>query len=185
VLRQGAALATQIGELSLAGEYRAQAENVLCFMQVCVCTQGTATHLPFLILKSFWNPSGSYMTANTGGGRSGIDANTALASIHTFDAAAGCDAITFQPCSDKALSSLKVYVDTFRSIYSINHGIPSNEAVATGRYAEDVYFGGNVSPSVPMLSGLCLTFLSLGTSPLPPLRNSYMMRLLSGIHRDL
>ncbi len=47
------------------------------------------------------------MTANTGGGRSGKDANTALASIHTFDAAAGCDAVTFQPCSDKALSSFK------------------------------------------------------------------------------
>ncbi len=85
------------------------------------------------------------MTANTGGGRSGKDANTALASIHTFDAAAGCDAVTFQPCSDKALSSLKVYVDAFRSIYTINSGIASNAAVATGRYPEDSYMGGNVS----------------------------------------
>ena len=85
------------------------------------------------------------MTSNTGGGRSGIDANTALTSIHTFDAAAGCDAATFQPCSDKALSSLKVYVDSFRLTYSINSGIPANQAVATGRYPEDVYMGGNVS----------------------------------------
>jgi len=29
------------------------------------------------------------MTSNTGGGRSGIDANSVLASIHTFDPAAG------------------------------------------------------------------------------------------------
>jgi glucoamylase len=85
------------------------------------------------------------MTANTAGGRSGIDANTALASIHTFDPAAGCDAVTFQPCSDKALSSLLVYVDSFRSIYTINNGTPPNSAVATGRYPEDVYQGGNVS----------------------------------------
>lgn len=90
------------------------------------------------------------MTSNTGGGRSGIDANTALASIHTFDAAAGCDAVTFQPCSDRALSSLKVYIDSFRSIYSINSGIPSNAAVATGRYQEDVYQGGNVNKSASL-----------------------------------
>ena len=91
------------------------------------------------------------MTSNTGGGRSGKDANTALASIHIFDPAAGCDAVTFQPCSDKALSSLKVYVDSFRSIYSINNGIASNAAVATGRYPEDVYFNGNVSRSLEMI----------------------------------
>ncbi|KAF9013323.1 glucoamylase [Cyathus striatus] len=65
-----------------------------------------------------------------------------LASIHTFDATAGCDANTFQPCSDKALANHKAYVDVFRSIYAINSGIASNAAVATGRYAEDVYYGG-------------------------------------------
>jgi glucoamylase len=124
-LRQGASLASSIGQSLIASTFSTQADNILCFMQ------------------TFWNPTGSYMTSNTGGGRSGIDANTALASIHTFDHAAGCDPVTFQPCSDKALSSLKVYVDSFRSIYAINGGVPSNEAVATGRYAEDVYQGGN------------------------------------------
>ena len=88
------------------------------------------------------------MTANTGGGRSGIDANTVLASIHTFDPNAGCDVTTFQPCSDKALSNLKTYVDSFRYIYAINSGIIANAAVATGRYQEDVYYGGNVSAAV-------------------------------------
>ncbi|KAJ7625294.1 glucoamylase [Mycena polygramma] len=122
-LREGATLAKALGQDSSA--YSTQADNVLCFLQ------------------SYWNPTGGYITSNTGGGRSGKDANSALASIHTFDPAAGCDASTFQPCSDKALSSLKVYVDSFRSIYSINSGIAANAAVATGRYPEDVYMGGN------------------------------------------
>lgn len=95
-------------------------------------------------LQTFWNPSGNYITTNTGGGRSGKDSNTVLASIHTFDFEAGCDSATFQPCSDKALANLKAYIDSFRSIYGINQGIGSNAAVAVGRYAEDVYMGGNV-----------------------------------------
>ncbi|CAA7262982.1 unnamed protein product [Cyclocybe aegerita] len=124
-LREGAALASKIGQTSVVSEYLDQANNTLCFLQ------------------SYWNPSAGFITSNTGGGRSGKDANSALASIHTFDPAAGCDAATFQPCSDKALSSLKVYIDSFRTIYGINSGIAANAAVATGRYAEDVYFNGN------------------------------------------
>jgi len=58
--------------------------------------------------------------------------------------AAGCDAVTFQPCSDKALANLKVYVDSFRNgVYPINNGISAAEAIALGRYFEDVYFNGN------------------------------------------
>ncbi|KAJ3509159.1 hypothetical protein NLJ89_g5372 [Agrocybe chaxingu] len=124
-LREGAALASAIGQTSVVSGYTTQADNTLCFMQ------------------SYWNPSAGYMTANTGGGRSGRDANAMLSSNHNFDAAAVCDSVTFQPCSDKALSNLKVYVDSFRSIYAINSGIPSNAAVATGRYPEDSYYGGN------------------------------------------
>ena len=78
-----------------------------------------------------------------------------LTSIHTWDIKAGCDAATFQPCSDKALSNLKVYVDAFRSIYSINSGISASSAVATGRYPEDSYYNGNVST-------ICL-YVSLAT----------------------
>ena len=95
-------------------------------------------------VQSYWNPDKGYITSNTGGGRSGIDANSALASIQTFDPEAGCDAATFQPCSDKALSSLKVYADSFRSIYPINKDVPHNGGVATGRYPEDVWYNGNV-----------------------------------------
>ncbi|GJE97645.1 glycoside hydrolase family 15 protein [Phanerochaete sordida] len=124
-LREGAALASSIGQSSVVSGYDDQADNLLCFMQ------------------SYWNPSEGYMTANTGGGRSGKDANTVITSIRTFDPAAGCDASTFQPCSDKALSNLKVYVDSFRSIYNINAGWQANAPVAVGRYPEDIYYDGN------------------------------------------
>ncbi|EIN12991.1 glucoamylase [Punctularia strigosozonata HHB-11173 SS5] len=122
-LRQASKLAKTLDKTDNIDSWNTQADNVLCFLQ------------------SYWN--GSAIIANTGGGRSGIDANTVLASIHTFDSSAGCDATTFQPCSDKALSNLKVYVDAFRSIYEINSGIDPNAAVATGRYPEDVFYDGN------------------------------------------
>ncbi|KAI6016242.1 glycoside hydrolase family 15 protein [Pisolithus marmoratus] len=124
-LREGSALATTLGHSGLANDYASQADSLLCFLQ------------------SFWNSTSGYIVANPGVQRSGIDVNTVLASIHTFDVGAGCDATTYQPCSDKALANLKVYVDSFRGLYTINFGIPANEAVATGRYFEDVYQGGN------------------------------------------
>ncbi|KAM5539504.1 hypothetical protein V8D89_006956 [Ganoderma adspersum] len=124
-LREGAAFAKTVGQSSVADDYTTQADNLLCFLQ------------------SYWNSDAGYVTSNTGGGRSGKDSNSILASIHTFDVDAGCDAATFQPCSDKALSNLKVYVDSFRSVYGINNGISANAAVAVGRYPEDVYFNGN------------------------------------------
>ncbi|GAW02259.1 glycoside hydrolase family 15 protein [Lentinula edodes] len=124
-LRQGAELAKTLSKDDLAESYSTQADNALCFLQ------------------SYWNPNGSYITSNTGGGRSGIDANSILASIHSFDPSAGCDALTFQPCSDKALSNLKAYVDSFKTIYGINEGFSENEAIATGRYPEDIYMEGN------------------------------------------
>ena len=80
---------------------------------------------------------------NGGNYRNGRDANSILASIHNFDPTVGCDANTFQPCSDKALSNHKSVVDSFRSIYSINRGIAQGRAVAIGRYSEDVYYNGN------------------------------------------
>ncbi|KZT67263.1 carbohydrate-binding module family 20 protein [Daedalea quercina L-15889] len=124
-LRQGITFANLIGQTSNVTSWETQADSLLCFLQ------------------SYWNPTDSYITANTGGGRSGKDANTVLASIHTFDPAAGCDDVTFQPCSDKALSNLKVYVDSFRSLYTVNDDISSDAAVATGRYPEDSYYDGN------------------------------------------
>jgi glucoamylase len=87
------------------------------------------------------------MFANTGSARTGLDANTVLASIHTYDSEAGCDAVTFQPCSDKALVNLVRFVDTWRNgAYGINAPFENNRStgIAVGRYREDIYQMRNV-----------------------------------------
>lgn len=45
--------------------------------------------------QSFFDFGDAYVIANAGGGRSGLDSNTMLASIHTFDPTVGCDPVTF------------------------------------------------------------------------------------------
>ncbi|KJZ80408.1 hypothetical protein HIM_00258 [Hirsutella minnesotensis 3608] len=122
-LVEGSSLATALGKPSET--FSAVAPQVLCFLQ------------------SFWVPSGGYLDANinVNDGRAGKDVNTILGSIHNFDAKLDCEAATFQPCSDKALSNHKVTVDSFRS-YKINQGASKGQAVAVGRYIEDVYYGG-------------------------------------------
>ncbi|KAK6955353.1 glycoside hydrolase 15 protein [Daldinia eschscholtzii] len=124
-LVEGSALAKTLGTNYDA--YDAIAPHILCFQQ------------------TFWSSSSGYALANinVNNGRSAKDGNSILASIHNFDPALGCDAATFQPCSDRALSSHKVVVDAFRDIYSINAGIPIGSAIAVGRYPEDVYYNGN------------------------------------------
>lgn len=84
-----------------------------------------------------------HRAVNGGEYRAGKDANSVLTSIHNFDPAVGCDPVTFQPCSDKALSNHKALVDSFRDIYQINSGIAPGKAAAVGRYSEDVYYNGN------------------------------------------
>ncbi|GIJ82035.1 hypothetical protein Asppvi_000538 [Aspergillus pseudoviridinutans] len=120
-LSQGAALAQRLGKT--CSNCLSQAPQVLCFLQ------------------TYW--TGSSLLANLDSDRSGKDANSILGIIHTFDPSAGCDEETFQPCSDRALASHKEVVDSFRSLYPINADIPWGQAVAVGRYPEDVYQGGH------------------------------------------
>ncbi|KAI1388318.1 carbohydrate-binding module family 20 protein [Hypoxylon trugodes] len=124
-LVEGSALAKSLGASTT--DYDAVAPQILCFLQ------------------SFWSSSSGYALANinVNNGRSAKDANVLLSSIHNFDPALSCDAATFQPCSDRALSSHKVVVDSFRDIYTINSGIAAGSAVAVGRYPEDTYYNGN------------------------------------------
>lgn len=123
-LVEGAVLADKLG--TVCNGCDEVAPQVLCFLQ------------------RFWSDSQGYVISNiNAGGRSGKDANSILAVIHNFDSEAGCDAATFQPCSDKALANHKVVVDAFRSIYTVNSGIPQGQAVAVGRYPEDSYYNGN------------------------------------------
>ncbi|GFF68193.1 glucoamylase [Aspergillus lentulus] len=99
---EGSAVAQALGKPHAA--YDAVAPEILCFLQ------------------TYWNGSAIVSNINVNNGRSGIDLNSVLTSIHTFDPAAGCDDSTFQPCSSRALANHKVYVDSFRSIYGINAG---------------------------------------------------------------
>ena len=102
-----------------------QAPEILCFLQ------------------SFWN--GEYVTSNinVNNGRSGKDAASILGPIAVFDIDAACDYAGFQPCNRRSLANFKVLTDSFRDIYTINSGIPTGQAVAIGRYPEDIYYSGN------------------------------------------
>ncbi|OQE04478.1 hypothetical protein PENVUL_c033G07353 [Penicillium vulpinum] len=121
-LVEGSAFAKALGETCDGCD--SQAPQVLCFLQ------------------SFWN--GEAVVSNIAdNGRTGLDANSVLASLQLFDPKATCDDATFQPCSARALSNHKVYVDSFREIYGVNSGKEAGSAVAVGRYAEDTYMDGN------------------------------------------
>lgn len=84
------------------------------------------------------------------------------------------------------MSNLKVYVDSFRSIYDLNSGISSDAAVATGRYPEDVYYNGNVRdlPSIEDMDAHAqLIFFSPGTSRPSPSPSNSMTPSSSGMLR--
>jgi glucoamylase len=121
-LEEGAALAKTLKETCTGCD---QAPQILCFMQ------------------SFWNGKFVVANINVNNGRTGIDANTILGPISVFDIDAYCDNLTFQPCNSKSLATFKVLIDTYRKIYAINAGIPSNQGIAVGRYPEDTYQGGS------------------------------------------
>ncbi|KAM0314403.1 hypothetical protein ACHAO8_004771 [Botrytis cinerea] len=127
-LVEGAKFATALGES--CNDCEEQAPEVLCMLQ------------------DYWNGASinsNIQVQSSTYDRSGLDCNSILTSIHTFDPdqAVGCDSTTFQPCSDRALANHKVLVDSFRSIYTINSNASTGQAAAIGRYAEDVYQGGN------------------------------------------
>ena len=85
------------------------------------------------------------MASTTVRDRSGVDSATVLASIYNWDPAAGCDPLTLQPCSDRALANLKAVVDGFRS-YPIN---PKEGAAAIGLWTEDqIYFHVCMLPAI-------------------------------------
>ncbi|KAK3304296.1 Six-hairpin glycosidase-like protein [Chaetomium strumarium] len=132
---------------TIASTHRALVEGAYLAAQLNTTCNACITVAPQVLCfqQTFWSASGSYVVSNinTGTSRSGKDLNSVLTSIHTFDPAVGCDAVTFQPCSDRALANHKAYVDSFRSVYAINSGIAQGKAVAVGRYSEDVYYNGN------------------------------------------
>ena len=124
-LVEGASFASSIGKTCSSCE--AEAPFLLCFLQ------------------DYWNGASIVPNINLQGnyGRGGLDCNSILTSVHTYDPYASCDNSTFQPCSSYALSNHYAYVNSFRDLYPLNSGINSSSAVAVGRYPEDVYYDGN------------------------------------------
>ncbi|KAK6586759.1 hypothetical protein PZA11_000049 [Diplocarpon coronariae] len=121
-LVEGAALAKSLNVNCTGCD---QAPEVLCFLQ------------------TFWNGEYIVSNINVNNSRTGLDGNSILGSINNFDINAYCDSPTFQPCNSKSLANFKALIDSFRVAYTINQGIPKNQGVAVGRYAEDIYQGGN------------------------------------------
>lgn len=83
------------------------------------------------------------------GGRSGYGAAPMTVSILNFDPTLGCDPKTFQPCSDRALSNLKVVGDKFTEIYPVNQKLPSDQFPYVGFFLEDQLYGGQVREFYP------------------------------------
>ncbi|KAK6441266.1 glycoside hydrolase 15 protein [Oleoguttula sp. CCFEE 5521] len=129
--------------ITTGAQYRAVIEGSSLASQIGTSCTNRDSQAPLVLctLQTYW--TGSYLLSNTGGGRSGKDANSLLASIHLFDQAAICGSTTYQPCSDKALANHKIVTGSFRLIYTINEGIPQGVGVAVGRYPEDSYQGGH------------------------------------------
>jgi len=122
-LVEGAALAEKLGKM--CDGCAAAAPQVLCFLQ------------------NFWTGSFIDSNINLNDGRTGMDVNSILSSIHTFDPLSKCTDATFQPCSSRALANHKAVTDSFRTGFGINKDIGQGKAVAIGRYSEDVYYHGN------------------------------------------
>ena len=79
------------------------------------------------------------------GGRSGKGSVPGVISVLNFDPSLGCDSTTFQPCSDRALSSLKVLGDAFKDIFPITERLsPDQPNGLLGCFYEEQVFGGHV-----------------------------------------
>jgi glucoamylase len=103
-----------------------------------------------LTLQTFWNEGEEYMSETTvtdveKGGRSGKGSVPLSVTVLNFDPSLGCDSATFQPCSDRALSSLKVLGDAFKEIFPIAERLPPDQPSALlSFFYEEQIFGGHV-----------------------------------------
>lgn len=80
-------------------------------------------------------------------GRSGYGSVPLTVSVYNFDPSLGCDDATFQPCSPRALSSLKVVGDRFKTFFPLSQNFTEKQPPYYGFFTEDEFIGGHVSPS--------------------------------------
>jgi glucoamylase len=101
-------------------------------------------------LQTFWNEKEGFMTETTITdvklGRSGYGSAPLTVSVYNFDPSLGCDDATFQPCSPRALSSLKVVGDHFKEFFPISRNFTKDRPPFYGFFTEDEFIGGHVCP---------------------------------------
>ncbi|KAI0060526.1 Six-hairpin glycosidase [Artomyces pyxidatus] len=128
-LTAGARLGHKIGRPEDVAGYDTQASKILDYMQ------------------TFWDEKDGYMAETTvtdvKAGRSGKGAAPLTASVYNFDPTLGCDAKTFQPCSDRALASHKFVANEFRKFFPISQDIPEGDPAYMGFFLEDRFEGGH------------------------------------------
>jgi glucoamylase len=78
-------------------------------------------------------------------GRSGYGSAPLTVSVYNFDPSLGCDDATFQPCSPRALSSLKAVGDRFRAFFPLSRNFTEKQPPYYGFFTEDEFIGGHVS----------------------------------------
>lgn len=76
-------------------------------------------------------------------GRSGYGSAPLTVSVYNFDPSLGCDDATFQPCSPRALSSLKVVGDHFKAFFPISQNFTDKQPPFYGFFTEDEFIGGH------------------------------------------
>jgi glucoamylase len=81
---------------------------------------------------------------NVAEGRSGYGSAPLTVSVYNFDPSVGCDDATFQPCSPRALSSLKVVGDHFKEFFPISQNYTEKQPPFYGFFTEDQFIGGHV-----------------------------------------
>jgi glucoamylase len=128
-LRGGARLGRAIGRDNDVIEYDAHAAMILEYIQ------------------TFWNDKEGFMTETTvtdvANGRSGYGSAPLTVSVLNFDPSLGCDDATFQPCSPRALSGLKVVGDRFKELFPLSRNFTSKQPPYFGLFTEDQFIGGN------------------------------------------
>ncbi|KAI0287439.1 Six-hairpin glycosidase-like protein [Russula brevipes] len=76
-------------------------------------------------------------------GRSGYGSAPLTVSVYNFDPSLGCDDATFQPCSPRALSSLKVVGDRFKEFFPLSQNFTEQQPPYYGFFTEDQFIGGH------------------------------------------
>lgn len=127
-LQAGATLAARLNDTGAASYYTKQADQI-------------ATNMQKYATSGLWNAS-----SPTPNGRTGLDAGTVLAVLHTgcrnmTDTPAATDSVEMNPTDPMTLATLREYILSFAKLYDVNKRRKWTDGWLVGRYAEDVYDG--------------------------------------------